>query len=121
MGAKQLIGTIEEVKTHEPDPTGETEPDPWEAVHHQVGELGDRLKQTYRRVADETGPTEDEIRQAFATLAGVWEQISSSLSGVLEDPEVRRRLKGTAASLADALGETIGEVGKEIKGDAEEE
>ncbi|MBW3667459.1 MAG: hypothetical protein KY394_07685 [Actinobacteria bacterium] len=109
------------MKTHEPDPTRESEPDPWEEVHHQVGELGDRLKQTYRKAADETGPSEEEIRQAFATLAGAWEQISSSLSTVLEDPAVRRRLKLTAASLAEALGDTIGGVAREMQGDPEEE
>lgn len=121
MGAKQLVGTIEEVETHEPDPTREAEAEPWNTVHHRVGELGERLKATYLKVADGGGPSEEEIRQALTTLAGVWEQVSSSLGPVLEDPEVRRGLKLTAASLADALGDTIGGVSREWQDDSEEE
>jgi len=83
--------------------------------------LGGRLKETYRNVADEKGPTEEEIRQALTTLAGVWDQVSASISDVLKDPELRQRLKVTAASLAAALGDTIGGVGREMGRDAEEE
>ncbi len=86
-----------------------------------MGELGDRLKETYKSVADEKGPTEEEIRKAVTTLAGVWDQVSSSMSAVLEDPELRRRLKVTAASLAAALGDTIGGVGREMSQDGGEE
>jgi hypothetical protein len=86
-----------------------------------MGELGDRLKETYQKVADEKGPTEEEIRLAFTTLARVWDQASSSMSAVFQDPELRRRLKDTAASLTAALGDTIGGVGREMQHDAEEE
>jgi len=109
------------VETHEPDPTGRATSDPWERVNDQIGELGGRLKETYRNVADEKGPTEEEISQALTTLAGVWEQVSTSMSDFLKDPELRRRLKATAASLAAALGDTIGEVGREMGQDAGEE
>lgn len=85
-----------------------------------MGELGARLKETYKSIADEKGPTEEEIRQAVSTLAGVWDQVSSSMSAVLADPELRRKLKVTAASLAAALEDTIGEVGREMGQDGEE-
>jgi hypothetical protein len=121
MVAKKLVGTIEKVETHQPDPTSRGEPDPWDTVQDQMGELGDRLKEAYRRVADDGGPGEEELRQAFATLAGVWDQLSSSLSVVFHDPELRLHLKATAATLAETLGDTITGVGREMRHDAEEE
>ncbi len=78
--------------------------------------MGERLKGTYRRVASEDGPTEEEIKEAFATLAGAWDQIATSVSSALQDPEVRRKLKDAASSLATAVGTTINELGAELQG-----
>lgn len=69
---------------------------------------------TYQQIADEHGPTEEEIKQAFATLAGAWDQVAESLSSALQDPEVRGQLKKAASSFATALGATISELGTEI-------
>ncbi len=115
MGSKQLVGTIEEVEAHEPNPKHEDEPDPWETVSSEFGTLGDRLKSTYRRVATDRGPTEEEIKGAFATLIGAWDQVAESVSSALRDAETREHLKRAASSFASALGTTITDLGAEIK------
>jgi len=116
VGAKQLVCTIQEVETHEDDPTTEGPGDPWNTFQEEFGGLGERLKGTYRRVASEDGPTEEEIKEALATLAGAWDQIATSVSSALQDPEVRRKLKDAASSLATAVGTTINELGTELRG-----
>lgn len=116
MSAKQLVGTIQEVETHENDPTSEDGRDPWNEFHEEFGGLGDRLKETYRKVASEAGPTEDEIKDAFGTLMGAWDQVAESFSTALQDPEVRNKLKSAASSLASAVGNTISELGTELQG-----
>ncbi len=94
----------------------------------RFGELGDRLKSTYRKVADDQGPSEDEIKGAFATLAGAWDQIAESVSDILRDQETRDGLKQAAGSLASALGSTLSDLSSEFgtnrdqsRADSEEE
>ena len=81
---------------------------------NRFGELGHRLKSTYRKVADEQGPSEDEIKGAFATLAGAWDQIAESVSDILGDQETRDGLKRAAGSLASALGSTLADLSSEF-------
>lgn len=114
MGAKQFVGTIEEVETHDQNPTTNGQRDPWSTFHDEFGDLGEKLKETYRNVASEAGPSEEEIREAFGTLIGAWDQVAGSVSTALQDPEVRARLKAAASSFATAVGNTIGELGDEL-------
>lgn len=88
--------------------------DPWRTVSGEFGDLRGRIADTYRRVANDDGPSEEEIKQAFATLAGAWDQVAESVTTALRDPEVREKLKSAAGSLASALGATIGELGSEL-------
>ena len=124
---KQLIGTIQQVETHDGDPTTERGPeqDPWETVTTEFAALKIRLADTYRRVANDHGPTEDEIREAFATLAGAWDQVAESVTTALKDPDVQEKLKDAAGSFATALGVTMSELGSVIRAsddhDSEEE
>jgi hypothetical protein len=115
VGAKQLVGTIEEVETHDQDPTTEDDRDPWTTFHDEFGGLGDRLRDTYRKVANGAGPSEQEIKEAFGTLLGAWNQVAESVTSALEDAEVRQRLKTATASLAAAVGATISELGSELR------
>jgi hypothetical protein len=115
VGAKQLVGTIQEVETHEKDPKSDELDDPWNAFHDEFGGLGERLKDTYRRVAADGGPTEEEIKEAFATLLEAWDQVAGSVSTALEDPEMRDRLKNAASSLASAVGSTLSQLGSELR------
>ena len=115
MGAKQLVGTIEEVEKHDQDPTTNGEGDPWSTFHDEFGDLGEKIKETYRKVASEDGPTEEEIKEAFGTLIGAWDQVAGSVSSALQDPEVRARLKAAASSFATAVGTTVSELGDELR------
>lgn len=109
------------------EPTADPQNDPWDEVTDRFGDLGHRLKSTYRKVADEQGPTEDEIKGAFSTLAGAWDQIAGSVSEILRDPETRDGLKRAAGSLASALGSTLSDLSSEFgpepgkSGESEEE
>ncbi len=96
--------------------TQDTDPQevPWDEVTDRFVHLGHRLKSTYRKVADEQGPTEDEIKGAFSTLAGAWDQIAGSVSEILRDPETRDGLKRAAGSLASALGSTLSDLSSEF-------
>lgn len=114
MSAEQFVGTIEQVQFHEPDPKAENGSDPWDEVSAQFRSLGDSLKNAYRKAADEGGPSEDEIKSAFATLAGAWDQVAESFGDALRDPETRDRIKEATSSFATALGATLADLGREI-------
>jgi hypothetical protein len=119
VGAEQLVGSIQEVETHETDPTTEDAIDPWNTFQDEVGGLGARLKSTYEKVTAEGGPTEEEIKDAFGTLMGAWDKVAESVTTALRDPEVRQRLKDAASSFASALGTTIAELGSELRDSTE--
>lgn len=103
------------METHENDPRSEEGTDPWNTFHEEFGGLGDRLKDTYRKVKSEDGPTEEEIKDAFGTLMGAWNQVADSVTTALQDPEVKERLKAAASSFASAVGNTITELGSELR------
>lgn len=103
------------METHEHDPTDKEQSDPWDAVTSEIGSLGNRLKDTYRRVAGDGGPSEDDIKGAFATLIEAWDQVAESVSTALQDPETRNHLKEAASSFATAMGETMSGLGDELK------
>lgn len=105
------------METHDQDPTTHGDADPWHTVQDEFGDLSQRLKETYQKVASDRGPSEEEIKQAFGTLVGAWDQVAESVSSALQDPEVRHHLKAAASSLAAALGDTISELGNELRGD----
>ncbi|HEY6627651.1 MAG TPA: hypothetical protein VI193_01550 [Acidimicrobiia bacterium] len=109
------------METHDTDPKPEPEPDPWDTVSSEFGSLGDRLKDTYRKVASDRGPSEDDIKGAFATLMGAWDQVAESVTSALRDPVAREHLKKAASSFATALGSTISDLGDEFKGRTDEE
>ena len=78
-------------------------------------DIGRRIKDTYRQVADESGPTEDDIKVALTTLVGAWDQVAESVAGVLKDPALRQQIKDAAGSLASALGTTITDLGSVLR------
>lgn len=103
------------MKTHEHDPTDNGQTDPWDAVTSEIGSLGNRLKDTYRRVAGDGGPSEEEIKGAFAILLDAWDQVAESVTTAIQDPETRTHLKEAASSFATAMGETMSGLGDELK------
>lgn len=82
----------------------------WSELTDDVVELTERLRGTYRRVADETGPSEEEIKQALRTLAGAWTPIAGAVGTAFQDEETKAHLKNAAKSLARAVGATLSEV-----------
>jgi hypothetical protein len=114
VGTEQLIGTIEQVETHDPDPRDDGDIDPWTRFHDELGELSSRLRDSYRTVASPDAPSEQEIRDALGTLAGAFSQVADSVTTALRDPDVRDRLKEAAGALASAVGRTIADLGTEL-------
>lgn len=102
------------METHGNDPKGEEAPDPWNTFHEEFSGLGERLRDTYQQVKSDGGPTEEEIKDAFGTLVGAWNQVADSVTSALQDPEVKERLQAAASSFASALGTTISELGSEL-------
>lgn len=102
------------MEIHDSDPTTDEPTDPWDRATSQFGDLGDRLKSTYRKVTDGNGPTEDEVRQALATLLDAWNQVAGSISEAIRDPETKEELKKAATSLANAVGTTIVDLSTEF-------
>lgn len=84
--------------------------DPWGELTDDVVRLAEKLKATYRQIADEEGPSEAEIRQALATLAGAWNQVTRSVGLAMQDEAVRAHFRQAASSLAAAVGATFAEV-----------
>ena len=121
MGTEQLVGTIEKVETHDPDPTTSKPADPWDEVSAEFSELLNSLKEAYRSASNGKGPSEAEIKDAFGILLGAWDSIAEAVTAALAQPEVRSHLKETASSLAIALSATIAELGRELKSEPSKE
>ncbi|MFZ0014280.1 MAG: hypothetical protein WAL25_09220 [Acidimicrobiia bacterium] len=107
------------METHENDPTSESPEDPWTKFQDEFNELGNQLKDTYRKASSDDGPSEEEIKSAFGTLAGAWNQVAGSVSSALQDPEVRQRLKDAGSAFATAVGRTMSELGGELRDSTE--
>jgi hypothetical protein len=94
---------------------------PWSELTDDLLGLTDRLRTTYRRAADESGPSEDQVRDALRTLAGAWNQLAGSVGTAIQDPEVKRHLKKAASSLVNAVGASLSELIPTPDGDTGEE
>ena len=112
MGAEQLVGTIEQVEPHPDDAT--TSQDPWRRANEELSELGRKLRDLYRSVSDESGPDEEEIKDAFGVLAGAWNQVATTLGNAMRDPEVRGHVRAAIGSLAEAVGATLAGLASEL-------
>ena len=82
---------------------------PWSELTDDLVDLTERLRGTYRQIADESGPSEDEVKEAFTTLAGAWNQLAGAVGVAIQDDEVRRHLKKAASSLVNAVGASLAE------------
>lgn len=92
---------------------------PWSELTDDLLGLTDRLRATYRRAADESGPSEDQVRDALRTLAGAWNQLAGSVGTAIQDPEVKRHLKKAASSLVNAVGASLSELRPTPEADAD--
>lgn len=110
MSAEELVGTIKQVEKHNDDPIDNDADDPWDRLADQFSSLGDKLKSRYREVSGEEGPSEEELRAALRTLGGAWDRFAEAVSTAIKDEEVRRSVKQTASSLAEAIGAAFNEI-----------
>jgi len=98
------------VEKHENDPIDNVDDDPWDRLADQFASLGDKLKSRYREVAGSEGPTDEELKAALRTLGGAWDRVADAVTSAMKDEEVRRSVKQTATSLADAIGAAFNEI-----------
>jgi hypothetical protein len=103
------------VETHDRDPREEHDEDPWREAGARWASIGDRLRDQYRSIAGDDGPSELEIRDAVATLGEAARRVTDALGTAMKDPEVREQVRDAAASLVSALGATFGELGEELR------
>jgi hypothetical protein len=92
------------------DPT-----DPWEEAGRRWSSIGDKLKDRYREMSGEGGPSEDEVRSALETLGDAARAVADSVGTAMKDPEVRDQVKDAAASFVTALGQTFSQLGDELR------
>jgi hypothetical protein len=92
------------------DPT-----DPWAEASSRWSSIGDKLKDRYREMSGEGGPSEDEVRSALETLGDAARAVADSVGTAMKDPEVRDQVKDAAASFVTALGQTFSQLGDELR------
>lgn len=97
-------------------------PDPgaaWSELTDEVIGLTSKVKETYHRVSDESGPTDEEIKAALQTLAGAWNQVAWAVGTAVREPEVRDHLKRAIGALVDAVSTSLSDLGTDRSSDAE--
>lgn len=79
------------------------------------------MKDRYRDVVGETGPSENEVKDAMRTLGTAAQALFDSLGSAMRDPDVRTQMKDAAAEFASAVGQTFSDLGEEIRRATREE
>jgi hypothetical protein len=122
MGTEQFIGSIEEVEhPHDEDHTESGAADPWDEFAARLGSIKESFRNAYEASSDGAGPSQEEIRSAFAVLGDMWSSVAGSVTSALRDEMTRQQLAETAGSLASAVGDTLSQLGTEIRRGADEE
>jgi hypothetical protein len=102
------------VEQHDTDPRNDGT-DPWAEAGRRWSSIGEKLRDQYRELADEGGPSEDEVRSALETLGDAARAVADSVGSAMKDPEVRDQVKDAAASFVTALGQTFSQLGDELR------
>ncbi len=105
------------METHDGDPRGGANGDPWQEAGERWATIGRRLREQYRTIAGDDGPTEDEVREAVVVLGDAARRIVDAVGGAMRDPAVRDQVRDAAASLVSALGTTFHDLGEELRRD----
>ncbi len=77
--------------------------------------MGDKLKDRYKELVGDEGPSEDQVKDALKTLGNAVQAVVESVGAALRDPEVRTGVKDAAAGFASAMGQTFSDLGEEIR------
>jgi hypothetical protein len=83
----------------------------WEAVADRLDALGLKLKVHF----EQAGGQVDEVREAFERLGSAIEATFSAIGAAVQDPAVREDATNLAATLGDALADTLAHAGQEIE------
>jgi hypothetical protein len=102
------------VEQHEHDPTHDPT-DPWAEAGKRWASIGDKLKDRYRELSGDGGPSDDEVRTALETLGEAARAVADSVGSAMKDPDVREQVKDAAASFVTALGQTFSQLGDELR------
>lgn len=94
---------------------GELE-DSWGSVAGEFRTLGYAFRDHYRATKDEadTGPSEDEVRNALHTVTDAVDTALTSVGKAIRDPGVQKSAKDAATSLVEALGDTFTQLGEAL-------
>jgi len=110
LSTRYTVGTLSIVEKHEHDPA-----DPWAEAGRRWSSIGEKLRDRYREMSGDGGPSEDEVRSAFETLGDAARAVADSVGSAMKDPEVRDQVKDAAASFVTALGQTFSQLGDELR------
>jgi len=102
-----IIGTI----TRMEDPRA----DPWDEIGSRWASLGEKLVARYRDLADEDGPSPDEVRSALRTIGDAAQKVVAGVGSAMQDPDVRNQVKAATGSLVTALSQVLSDLGKELR------
>ena len=102
------------MEQHEHDPT-EDPADPWAEAGRHWSSIGEKLRDRYREMSGDAGPSEDDVRSALETLGDAARAVADSVGTAMKDPEVRDQVKDAAASFVTALGQTFSRLGDELR------
>jgi hypothetical protein len=77
-------------------------------------ELGRKIKDHYQ-TSGEAGPDDEEVKEAFKTIAGAWDRVVESIGSAFRDPELKAQVRSTGSAIAKAVGTAFNDAGKEIR------
>lgn len=103
------------METHDNDPIDSAKGDPWEKLGEQFASLREKLKDTYRQQPGESGPSDDEVRDAFGTLGRAWDRLTDAVSTAVKDEGVRQQAKQAATGFFEAVGDAFSQLGSELR------
>lgn len=105
------------MESHERDPRADEPDDPWLQAGERFTELTERLRERYRSMAGDDAPSEEQIREALQTLGSAAETMVESVGDAARDPQVRSQVKDAAAGFVSAIGQTLAQLGDELRRD----
>jgi hypothetical protein len=83
----------------------------WESVADRLDALGLKLKVHF----EEAGGQVKEVNEAFERLGSAIEATFSAIGAAVKDPAVREDANNLAATLGDALADTLSHAGQELE------
>ncbi len=103
------------METHDDDPTADEASDPWQQASERFSSIGSKLRDRYAEIVGEDGPAEDDVRDAIKTIGTAAQSMIESIGVSMRDPDVREQLKDASSTFFTAIGQTLSELGDELR------